>query len=219
VSIGVPEEKICVTADPAFRLTLGEKVDVTELKREIGMKNGGRYFAVSLRAATCTGQKGREICRACRDIFLNLGLTPVFVSMQECEDRELCRFIAEDTCGEALIVPHQPPEVLCSLIGDMEFVLSMRLHLIIYAAAAGTPAIGVSVDPKLDAMVGVLGSAELIRDEDFTAEKFLAAAKRALALDRDDLLRISKEQAVMAAKDARAAVRMILDGENDRRDA
>lgn len=209
VDIGVPGDRICVTADPAFRLTLGGMIDVSELREMIGMRDGEKYFAVSLRSAACIGDKRKEICRACRDIYLNLGLTPVFVSMQESEDRELCRSIAEDTCGEALIVPKLPPKELCSLISGMELVLSMRLHLIIYAAAAGTPAVGVSVDPKLDAVAGVLGSAELVRENDFTAESFLSAAKRAVLADRDALLSVSHEKAIKASEDAVAAVQMM----------
>lgn len=209
VRIGVPEERISVTADPAFRLTLDGLCDVSEIRRRIGMMEGEKYFAVSLRASACTGDGTAELCRACRDIYLNLGLTPLFVSMQESEDRELCRIIAEETCGEALTVPPLPPRELCSLIGGVELVLSMRLHLVIYAAAAGTPAVGVSVDPKLDAVAGVLGSAQLVRGEDFTAEEFCDAAVRALSADRDELLRIAREQADLAMTDAHAAVEII----------
>lgn len=208
MKIGVPAERISITADPAFRLTLDGLPDVSVIRRRIGMRDGERYFAVSLRAASCADDHGRQLCRACRDIYLTLGLTPVFVSMQECEDRELCRRIAGETCGEALTVPSLPPRELCALIGGMELVLSMRLHLIIYAAAAGTPAVGVSVDPKLDAVAGVLGSAELVR-EDFSAEDIAAAADRAVRFDRAELLRIAGEQATVAAEDARAAVRMM----------
>lgn len=209
VRIGVPEGRITVTADPAFRLTLDGLCDVSDIRRRIGMRDGERYFAVSLRASACTGEGAAELCRACRDIYLNLGLTPLFVSMQESEDRELCRIIAEHTCGEALTVPTLPPQALCSLIGGVELVLSMRLHLVIYAAAAGTPAVGVSVDPKLDAVAGVLGSAQLVRGEDFTAEEFYHAALRAVSADRDELLRIARDQAELAMNDARAAVEII----------
>lgn len=212
--LGVPENAVSLTADPAFRLTLGDKCDVSQIKRNIGMRDGVKYFAVSLREAMSRGDRGVEICRGCRDIYLTLGYTPIFISMQESEDAELCRRIAENTCGEALVIPALPPDKLYSLVSEMELVLSMRLHLIIYAAAAGVPAVGVSVDPKLDAVVGVLGSAELVSGEDFNAESCLDAVKRAVCTDKEKLLKIAREQARLAEDDARAAVRM-MKGEAD----
>ncbi len=210
VGIGVPMERIAVTADPAFRLVHSDRCDVEFLRQRLGMRKGGRYFAVSLRASVCRGDRAREICRACRDIHLGLGLVPVFVSMQESEDAELCRMIAEESCGEALVMPNVPTEVLRSFICEMEMVLSMRLHLMIYAATVGTPAVGVSVDPKLSAVAGILGSAEIIGSDSFSAENILSAARRAVSADREELLRIAREQAESAGEDIRAAVGMIL---------
>ena len=38
-----------------------------------------------------------------------------------------------------------------------ELVLAMRLHLLIYGAAAGKPLLGISYDKKVDAMLAYLG--------------------------------------------------------------
>ena len=211
VRLGVPSDRVFVTADPAFRLVLNDVRDVSHIRQRIGMRDGERYFAVSLRRGTCDEQRVRELCRACRDIYLRLGLTPVFVSMQEAEDRELCRMIAEETCGEAIAVPHLPTEELCSLISGMELVLSMRLHLMIYAAVSGTPAVGISVDPKMDAAAAVLDSAEFVTGNCFTAEELVLSAEKAILADRHELRRIAFDQAHRAAEDAMAAVRMMRD--------
>lgn len=209
--IGVPEKRVSVTADPAFRLALAERVDTSDIKRSIGMTKGRRYFAVSLRYSVCEGDSGSEVCRALRDIYLKLGLIPVFVSMQESEDGELCRMMAENTCGEALVIPPQPSEVLCSLMGDMAFVVSMRLHMMIYAAAVGTPSVVISVDPKLDAAAKILGTAEIVCEGDLSSESFLEAAVRALSHDRDALIKVSRSGAAKSLEDAAYAADMMRD--------
>lgn len=211
VDIGVPEDKVALTADPAFMLSFKGGVSARVLMRKLGMTEKRKYFAVSLRASACKGRRMAEVCRACRDVYLNLGLVPVFVSMQESEDRELCRRIAEETCGDAVVIPPLPAEYLCPIIGGMETVLSMRLHLMIYAAAVGTPAIGVSVDPKLDAVAGILGSAKIIRDGCFDASTLVSAVRDSIESDRKKLLQIAEEQGRIAREDVSTAVAMIND--------
>lgn len=206
-SIGVDGTKISVTADPAFRLALAALPDAGELCRSVGMKDGGRYFAVSLREAA--GESADEVCRALREIYLTLGLTPVFVSMQESEDRALCERVAADTCGEAICIPPLPPREMCAVLERMELVLSMRLHLMIYAAVAGVPAVGVSVDPKLDAAAGILGEGKCIPLDGLRAENIVREAEYALSLDQAALRHVAVEQAGRAEADAKAAVRMM----------
>ena len=46
---------------------------------------------------------------------------------------------------------------LLGVIRDAEFVIGMRLHTLIYAASVKTPVIGISYDPKIDAMMDYMG--------------------------------------------------------------
>lgn len=210
VRLGVPSARIFVTADPAFRLVYEGMRDVSHIRKMIGMKDGERYFAVSLRSAVCDEGRVRELCRACREIYLGYGMRPVFVSMQESEDKRLCRMIAAETCGEAIVVPYLTAEELCSLLSGMEFVLTMRLHLMIYSAVGGTPVVGISTDPKLYAMADVLGAAETVRADCFGSADITDAVSRVLCADRDRLREVAFGMAQRSDKDAEAAVRMML---------
>lgn len=206
-SIGVDGAKISVTADPAFRLALTELPDVRDMCRSFGMRDGERYFAVSLRDAAAASAD--DICRALREIYLTLGLTPVFVSMQESEDKALCERIAAETCGEAICVPTLPPREMCAVLSKTELVLSMRLHLMIYAAVAGVPAVGISVDPKLDAASGILGEGQCIPFDGLSTDAIVRGAEHALGLDRAALKQTAAEQASRAKADALAAVALM----------
>ncbi len=221
--MGIPEDSVELTADPAFRLSLGEKCDISDIKNRIGIRKGTKYFAVSVRSSTVRDGKFREVCRSCRDIFLTYGYIPIFISMQESEDLELCRRLANETCGEAVAIPPMPPRELYSLISETELVISMRLHLIIYAAAAGIPSVGISVDPKLDAVTKLLPSAALVDGDGFTCEKCTDAVKGILYTDRNKLLKTARELALRSTGDAVTAVSLMRDesgsGSADGRDA
>ena len=200
--LGIPPHRIAVTADPAFRLVLADVGRRKYTRRIYGMKENAKYFAVSLRAFACKNDEGfRDVCRACRDIYLRFGLIPVFVSMQESEDGELCRRIAAETCGEAVTVPYLAGDDLCRLISETEFVLSMRLHLMIYAAAAGVPSVGISVDPKLDAVSSILGNCGTVAISELCGDKLYGAVSEALSADREALAAVAWSQARLTGED------------------
>ena len=167
---------------------------------------------LSLRAFTCSDDAGfRNVCRACRDIYLRFGLTPLFVSMQESEDGELCRRASAETCGEAVAVPYLAGDELCRLISETEFVLTMRLHLMIYAAAVGVPSIGVTVDPKLDAASSILKNCGTITVSELGGDKLYDAVSRVLSSDRETLSGIALEQARLVGEDVSRIVRIMKD--------
>ncbi len=208
--LGVPEDAVTVTADPAFMLT-GKRdlAEIGKIKHSLGLRAGDKYFAVSLRRGLCRGKHFEEICLACREIYLGLGYIPLFVSMQESEDSALCGMAARECCGEAIAVPFLPSDELCALIRGAEAVLSMRLHLIVYAAAMGVPSVGISVDPKLDAMSAAGLSAETVDGAAFAARDCVEAVKRAVFTDRAELVRMAEEQKSRTAEDIRTAVEMM----------
>lgn len=212
VKMNIPPERIVLGADPAFRLAMMNVCGRGYARRAFGMRDGVRYFAVSLRESWCRGDDLRRICRACRDIYLRFGLTPVLITMQESEDGELCRLVAGKICGEALVIPYLSGEELCRLMSEMEFVLSMRLHLMIYAATAGTPSVGISVDPKIDAAADILTGCVTVDMDGLCGESLYRAVSLALSADREVLLGASRNQAHLSDMDISTVVGMIGNG-------
>ncbi|MGX8699273.1 MAG: lipid II flippase MurJ, partial [bacterium] len=65
-------------------------------------------------------------------------------------------------------------EEMLSLMGNLDLLVGVRLHSLIYAAVMGVPMVGLSYDPKIDAFLASVGLAPLSSTGDFTAEGFLA---------------------------------------------
>jgi polysaccharide pyruvyl transferase WcaK-like protein len=75
--------------------------------------------------------------------------------MQETQDRALCEAIAAASNARVLPPPSHPTQLL-GVMQHLHGMVAMRLHGAIFAAAQGTPVLGVSYDPKVDALVSQL---------------------------------------------------------------
>ena len=83
-----------------------------------------------------------------------------------------------------IISPKNGPELLSVIRGidcGAQFVCSMRLHVLIYAACAARPMIGLSLDPKIDAFIAAnAGERNLFKIPDFDADMLTEAMSAAL---------------------------------------
>ena len=80
---------------------------------------------------------------------------PVFVPMQPQNDDAICNAVLRLTVAPARRIVPDTAADLIGLSAGAQFVLGMRLHSLIYAASAGTPILGISYDPKIDAFCRV----------------------------------------------------------------
>jgi polysaccharide pyruvyl transferase WcaK-like protein len=94
--------------------------------------------------------------------------------MQESQDRPLCEAIAQAVQERQGVLPPvaPPPEhpaQLLGLMGQLQAMVSMRLHGAIFAAAQGVPLLCLPYDPKVHALAQQVGAALLPLDAQATA--------------------------------------------------
>jgi len=163
IRIGVQAEKIRVSADPAFLIRPADEEAVAKTMAGLGVKGG--FFAVSVRPLGKPEEDAaenecviREIASACGKIADQSGLTPVIIPMQEVQDGRICESLHEmlKDKGAVLYRPGNAPQLI-GVLAHAEMVMSMRLHLVIFASSAGVPVIGLSYDPKVNSMLQQLG--------------------------------------------------------------
>ena len=62
---------------------------------------------------------------------------------------------------------------LLSIVGNMDLLISIRLHALIFAGVMGVPMIGISYDPKVDRFLESVGEQPVGTLEDVDFEKLM----------------------------------------------
>lgn len=155
--MGVTRPDIRLTADPVLSLepASGDELDGAFLGA--GLDPGCRYLCFSVRP--WMGLDTAPLFAAAAEYAKSTyGLEPVFLPINIREDLALSEQIAAMLPGGALVLRGQfRPEVLIGLFSRMSAVVSMRLHGLIFSAAAGVPLAGVVYDPKVRSFMQYIG--------------------------------------------------------------
>ena len=178
--LGMPSEKLILTADPAFLLE--ENPEGRKLIAAAGVPEGRPVLGVSVRRAVGKTVDAAGFAALCDRLSREKGLAVVFVAMQNPGDLELSRQIRAQMQEEAWILPRtEEPELLLGAIGAMEAVISMRLHTIIFAAKMRVPVLGCEYDPKVGAFLSMLEQPSCGSPEALDTERAFRLAEELLA--------------------------------------
>ena len=176
VSLGVPADKIEVSADPAFLMS--DKISAKaerNAKRKLGelCENSemAEFFAISVRlmdvsSTDCTHLTPRdeeilrEVEKSAAYIAKKHKMTPIIIPMQESRDtaisEKLTEMLRSDDVEAKIYTPSSAGELIC-VLRRASVLIGMRLHAIIFASSAGVPVIGLSYDPKVTSFMRELG--------------------------------------------------------------
>lgn len=172
-------KKICkknahvrLTADPVFTCPVNKNT------RSKALVPDRPYFVVSLRqcsAGRIDEEKLVKVVKACKE----KGLLPVFVSMQDSYDRDVCEKASLKTEGKVANVK-SIDELFCLLEGA-RFAIGMRLHFLLCALMSGIPTVALSYDTKVKSCVSYLGSPYILDAFNFSVSDVLLTVDAATA--------------------------------------
>ena len=141
----------------------------------------------------------------------------VFLPMQYPEDVRSAESIAErideDARKSVTVLPgeYRTSELL-SLVGNMDLMIGVRLHALIFAGVMGVPMIGISYDPKIDRFLDSIGETPVGSLETLTADTLLTAVEdkwtRRKAI-RQHNAALLKKQRGLAERSAELAVELL----------
>jgi len=219
-AMGVPRDKIRLSADPAFLLDVPAPEERRRILSRLGLGDleTGRYAVLSLRHL---GRKREteaderltgEIARLCGRLHTEFGLTAVLVPMQPQNDLAVCTAAAEQADVPVQIAFPGSAEDMLAIAAGARLAIGMRLHCLIYAAAAGVPVIGLSYDPKIDALMKCLEQPYVYDAASVTADVLEEAVGQVLAAEASVRRAVSDAAAVMRERcreDVAAAAAML----------
>lgn len=171
-ALGLDSPDIHVTSDPVF--TLSGEENGQELLAYNGIPGENGFVGVSVRRMANAEHFVKEFSAFC-DKLVQRGKTVVFFVMQESEDMEFSEMIRQMmTEPSYLIKTPGKPEKMLSMIREMDLLVSMRLHTIIFATIEGVPGLGFDYDPKISALLHTLNMPSCGVPEEFCADRALS---------------------------------------------
>lgn len=206
-SIGIAEDKMTLTVDPAFAMDEPSVDCIRRIFSDEGLDCSVDYCVISVRKwkLECKDFKN-IICEAGLYVREKYGCEVILVPMQHSYDMKIADDI-NSLSGNRFKVfrkSYTGDEVL-GIIGNAKLVIAMRLHALIYAACARTPMIALAYDPKI---TSALKQLEQPFVHDVTALDFQSIKK-----DIDSIMKnldgISKILDVVRRKNREAVLRDI----------
>ena len=156
---GVEGPEMLVTADPAFHLTAASPEESALLVSRAGIPAGRRYCGIALRPWKKADKDMEKAVAMVADyIKKTYDMEILLIPMQQSKDLQTAENVLHAMTEQGYIL-YDPatPSQLMGIVGGAEFILGMRLHILIYAAKMGTPVIGLTYDPKVEATMRYIG--------------------------------------------------------------
>ena len=195
--IGVPGEKITVTADPVMRIRRADPEEGKEIFRSIGLeKQEGRpIVGWAIKSSDLSSPFLEEIARSIRWLDDTYHVDSVLIPFHYEQDAAVVNQIADRLDGKVYCIREKylSDEIL-SIIGNLDCLVGVRLHSLIFAAIMDVPSIGISYDPKVDAFMDSIGRRCISGTDDFSLEKFREAYGETMER-REEILQTTAEKA------------------------
>ncbi|NLK73054.1 MAG: polysaccharide pyruvyl transferase CsaB [Clostridiales bacterium] len=220
--IGVNYENIYVTADPVIRVKKAElETGMKILESEGFVKDTSKItVGFALRGLKIKGNFIDEICEAAEHILSHYNAQIVFIPFHYNEDMGVINEIKKKHGDKAFYIENKYlTEEMLSIIGNMDVLIGVRLHSLIYAAIMDVPMIAISYDPKINSFMHSLEMKALCSIYDFQSEFLIEEFNEVLKRSEAIRTKVQKniEQLILTLNKNEILIQELLGiGEDDR---
>ncbi|MFC1495867.1 polysaccharide pyruvyl transferase CsaB [Candidatus Margulisiibacteriota bacterium] len=151
-ALNSPKTMLMETVDPALSL---QPKNISSLLKQEGINFNKRpLFGIAVRPYKMWTKVLPRLAEACDLIVKKFNAEIVFIPLQYPGDIAASEKVIDKMQQPAKLIrgDYSAAEIL-GLIKEMDYLLGMRLHSLIFAAASLVPAIGISYDPKVQAFM------------------------------------------------------------------
>lgn len=174
-SLGVTVPPVKPTADPVHAIHQADKGIGQKILRQQGAAAGEKpLVCISVREWCGLEHYKKVVAQAADAIAEEFNAQVVFLPMQYPEDVKTAETVAAMTQHPVVILPEEYNTVeLLSIVGNMELLISIRLHALIFAGVMGVPMVGISYDPKVDRFLESVGESAAGNIENIDLESLM----------------------------------------------
>ena len=157
--MGITRPDIRLTSDPALGLEAASDMTAEAYLKKHGMDINGKYICFALRFWKSSFDIN-AFAQAARHAYEKHGLTPVFIPFERPGDispsRQVMEMLEDIPC--LMLDDIDDIGLMIAVLKRMSLVCAMRLHALVFSAAAGVPFIGVSYDIKVEGFMEYAGN-------------------------------------------------------------
>ena len=178
-AMGIHRPRIVETADPVLAINPVAKDMGWQVLQWNGVTDDKPLVGISVREWKGWQCYKEAMAEAADCIAAEFGANIVFLPMQYPEDVKTAETIAAMMKEEAVVLDGEfSTAELLSLVGNMDLLIAIRLHALIFAGVMGVPLVGVSYDPKIDRFLDSIGETPAAKLETITANELMAEVRR-----------------------------------------
>ncbi len=165
---------IKVTADPVLAIHSVEKTIGQKILVKAGISRTKPIVGICAREWRGLRHYKQVLSEALDKINADFGVQIVFIPMQYPEDVKAAEKIAAHMKSRAILLNDEyTTSELLSITGNLDMLISIRLHALIFAGVMDVPMIGLSYDPKVDRFLNSIGEKTAGNLENVTAGKIM----------------------------------------------
>ncbi len=177
--LGITRPHIECTADPVLA--------IHPVSREAGRAIFKKYHAdgakpvvgISVRKWRDWHHYKEVLAQVADKVIKEFGARVIFLPMQYPEDVQVSVSIAELMTEKCTVLKDEySTSEFLSLVGNMDLMLGIRLHALIFAGVMGVPMLGISYDPKIDRFLASVGEKPVGNLADVKADELMIEIRR-----------------------------------------
>lgn len=173
--MGVKHKEVYVTADPVFTLEPSPKDEVERILIRENIPIGTKLIGISIREWKEAVNLEDNIVKLISYIIHNYHVGVMLIPMHYPEDLRISENVRKKVNNSDCYVLKEKYSVeeIMGVIKELDIMVAMRLHSLIYAATQVVPMVGLVYDPKVEGILQSLGMEYMINVEDFNLEKLI----------------------------------------------
>lgn len=180
IEMGIKKENIVVTTDPVISMEkIDKNIGLEILKEECpNFDSSIPTIGFAFRGRNYTPKFRKVLIDAIKELLDELNVNIVFIPFHYSEDIEINNDLENVFKDKVIFINkrYEAKQVL-SIIENLDLLVGVRLHSLIFSAMANVPMIAISYDPKIDYFMETLGLKSLCSVEELTKEELVDSIK------------------------------------------